>query len=510
MQLDNILHISGLAADFLIVAGLGLFLALLIALSELLRKKYPDFQEGTRKLVHMFTGLLVSITPYLVQSRWPLVALGSFFLIFNAVSIHQGWLGGLHNTLRPTLGTVFYPLSFIVLLLWLWDDHRSILVSAMLIMAIGDALAAMVGRQMKNPRLYYLGPEQKSLQGSLTMFLTSMIILVLCLRFCHEFDATWPVILWVAGITAFIATACEAISFNGSDNLTVPLGAAFVLYYYSTHTLADMGLFTFGMSLALLLAVLSLKLRFLNGSGSAAMFLMGTLFFGVGRWTWSIPILAFFILSSLLSKAGKKRKQRYADVLEKSGSRDVWQVLANGGLATLLLLIWYFHHHAVYYILFAGSLAAVTADTWATELGMLSRTPPRSILTFKRVAAGTSGGISLLGTLGAAAGALVLALVSQLCGPHESPAIMGFRDTLLVFAAGFLASLVDSVLGATLQARYRCRRCGKETEKSVHCDATPTEQIGGWSWMNNDVVNVLAAVSGMAIVWLVLYVSGRV
>jgi uncharacterized protein (TIGR00297 family) len=492
------------------VIGLGLFLALLIAISELMQKKFPDYQEGTRKLVHILTGLLVALTPYLVQSRWPLLMLGLFFVIFNAVSIQKGWLSGMHNTLRPTLGTVFYPISFIILLLWLWDGHRFIVVSAMLIMAVGDALAALVGRHVRKPHLYSLGPEKKSWQGSITMFLTSMAIVLVCIRFCSGSSATWPVILWAAGVTAFLATACEAISFNGSDNLTVPLGAAFVLHYFSTHVLTDMGFFTFGMLLALLLAIISYRLKFLNSSGSATMFLLGTLFFGVGRWTWSIPILTFFILSSLLSKTGTHRKQRYADVVEKGGSRDIWQVLANGGLAGVMLLIWYVKQNDTYFILFAGSLAAVTADTWATELGMLSRTKPRSILTFRPVAPGTSGGISLLGTLGAAMGALVLAGVSLLCSPNQSPAVMGMREALLVFVAGLLASMVDSVLGATLQARYRCGRCGKETEKRVHCQSVQTEWIGGWSWMNNDVVNILAALSGIIMVWLMLLLSGKV
>jgi uncharacterized protein (TIGR00297 family) len=342
------------------------------------------------------------------------------------------------------------------------------------------------------------------------MFLVSMALVVVCLRFCSGISATWPVILWVAGVTAFMATACEAISFNGSDNLTVPLGAAFVLHYFSTHALGDMGFFAFGMLLALLLAVASFRLKFLSPSGSATMFLLGTLFFGVGRWTWSIPILTFFILSSLLSKVGKGRKQRYSDTIEKSGSRDIWQVLANGGLAGVLLLIWYFDQKDVYYVLFAGSLAAVTADTWATELGMLSRSKPRSILTLKPVAPGTSGGISFLGTMGAAFGALVLAGVSLLCSPHHSSVIMGVRETLLVFVAGLMASLVDSVLGATLQARFRCSRCGKETEKRVHCQAVRTDWIAGWSWMNNDAVNILAALSGIIMVWLMLLWFGQI
>jgi uncharacterized protein (TIGR00297 family) len=484
--------------DAATVALFSFFLILLIGVAEGLRKKYPAYQEATRKLVHMVTGLLIALTPFAIQCKWPLVGLALFFVLFNWLAIRHGWLNGLHNTARPTLGTVFYPLSFLILLLWLWDDYRSALVIAMLIMAISDATAALVGRSVARPRIYYLGPEGKSLQGSLAMFGSSFVIVVICLFLNPSPHPATLSILWIAAMTAIMATACEAISFTGSDNLTVPLGAAFVLHYMLTHTPADAVLFSLGMSLSLILAVVSGKIGFLKPSGSAAVFLLGTLVFGIGRWTFGWPILTFFILSSLLSKVGKKKKQRYSDRIEKSGSRDVLQVLANGGLAGVLLMIWYFYPLNIFYILYVGSLAAVTADTWATELGMLSRSTPRSILNFKQVPAGASGGITVIGTVGAALGSLVLAGVGMLSG---LPMVISGRVFWIILLAGFLASMVDSILGASLQASYRCPHCGRVTEKEIHCTNQTTHLIGGWAWMNNDMVNILAALAGMLMVY---------
>ncbi|HQI47279.1 MAG TPA: DUF92 domain-containing protein, partial [bacterium] len=117
------------------------------------------------------------------------------------------------------------------------------------------------------------------------------------------------------------------------------------------------------------------------------------------------------------------------------------------------------------------------------------------------VPAGTSGGISVIGTLGSAMGSLVLAGVSWLAAPHHSPSLLGGREFLLLFGAGLAASLFDSLLGATLQARFRCPVCHKETEKRHHCGGQATDFTGGLRWMNNDRVNMAAAVFAILVVY---------
>jgi len=484
------------------VAVLGFLLLLVMAAAELVRKSYPGRQEFTRKLVHMATGLLVAAGCLVLQSKWPLVTIALFFVGFNIVALRNGWLSGLHDTLRPTLGTVFYPFAFLVLLLWLWEDYRGVIIIAMVIMAVADAAAALVGRRARRPRVYRFGAEAKTLQGSITMFLVSLAIAWFGLCFLLSLPhGCWRLAL-MAVAAALVATACEAISFSGSDNLTVPLGSAFVLHYLISHSAAQANGFMFGVGLSLLLACVSVRLRFLTAGGAVTMFLLGVLIFGSGRWMFALPILAFFILSSLLSRLGIKAKQRYSGLIEKSGSRDAAQVLANGGVAGLILLIWHFNPAPVLFLLYGASVAAVTADTWATELGLLSKSSPRSILTFQPVTPGTSGGLSFVGTLGAALGSLVLAGLSVGLAPEAVLSGRAGTAFLIMASAGFLASLVDSLLGATVQARFVCDRCGKATEKKVHCGGEATRLVGGARWMDNDAVNVLAALSGALLAWL--------
>ncbi|MBN1480976.1 DUF92 domain-containing protein [candidate division KSB1 bacterium] len=495
-----------LPSDLFYFILFAILLLVIVTLSELIRRLFKWSPEATRKLVHIVVGIVVATTPFVLHSMWPMVFLGVLFTAIDFIAVRRGLFPGMHGTARHTYGTVFYPISFVILTVTLWNHHKLILVTSMLIMAISDAMAAIVGERAQKPLFLHFGPEKKSVQGSVAMFLTTFFIVMLTCQVAvilGYYDLSLWRIFWIAGVIGIIATASEVISAQGSDNLTVPLGVAFVMYYLLTESTQDGLIFCLGMGLALVIALLSFRLRFLNDGGAVALFLLGTLIFGVGRWTFSVPILAFFVFSSLLSKMGGKRKNVLQNVFEKSGRRDAAQVLANGGIAGLMLIFWYFAKIDFFYVLYIASLAAVTADTWATEIGVLAKKPPRSILTFKPVAMGTSGGISWLGTLGSAAGSLVIVCVGFLFSPHSSPRLLGWKEGLLVLCSGVFAGLVDSYLGATIQAQFQCPVCGKITEKKVHCENRKTKFVRGLAWINNDVVNGFCAASGVFFVWIV-------
>ncbi|MAT39020.1 MAG: hypothetical protein CL946_05390 [Ectothiorhodospiraceae bacterium] len=255
------------------------------------------------------------------------------------------------------------------------------------------------------------------------------------------------------------------------------------------------------IGLAAAVAVPSYYLRLLTLSGAAATFILAAVIYGVGGWEWTIPILAFFILSSLLSKAGRKHKADFEQLHEKGSTRDAAQVLANGGVGGLCALFMLAYPSDFWYAAYLGSIAAVTADTWSTETGALSHQAPRHILTFKRVPPGTSGGITLLGTVGGAAGALGIGIIGTAFWPgtEDLVHIMG-----IVLAAGIAGNVFDSILGASLQTRYTCAVCGVTTERRIHHDLE-TNHTGGVAWINNDAVNALASLFGACAAALLLY-----
>ncbi|MFZ5515559.1 MAG: DUF92 domain-containing protein [Candidatus Zhuqueibacterota bacterium] len=411
----------------------------------------------------------------------------------------------MHATERPSYGTVFYPASFFVLTLLLWDNHKAILAIAILVMAIADAVAAIIGENIAKPIQYRVSGEIKSLQGSLAMFVATLLIvaggLFFFIHLKHE-TLTLLEVVWMSTIVAIVATACESISYKGSDNLTVPLGTAFTLHFLLTHSIHQNLMFSYGLLFALFIAAVSLRMRFLSGSGAVSTFLLGVIIFGTGNWEFSLPILLFFFLSSLLSKTGKKWKQKFADTFQKGGQRDIGQVLANGGIAGLIVLIWNYFPGDVWYFAFIGAVAAVTADTWATEIGVFSKKSPRAILNLKPVAPGTSGGISILGIAGALMGSFVIVFIGRLVTTRYHGMEQGELLFIALIFSGLAGSIVDSFLGATVQAQYQCPACGKQTEKKIHCGSHATKLISGFQRFDNDVVNAVCAFAGAIIAGL--------
>ncbi|CAG7625414.1 hypothetical protein PAESOLCIP111_02723 [Paenibacillus solanacearum] len=250
--------------------------------------------------------------------------------------------------------------------------------------------------------------------------------------------------------------------------------------------------------------------RSLSASGFAAAVVLGTLMYAAGSAAWFGTLIAFFISSTLLSKWKGRKKAAAERGYAKSGRRDAGQVAANGGLGLLLCLGHALAPHPAWWAAFIGVMATVNADTWATEVGGLSRTTPRSIVSGRQVPAGTSGGITPLGLAASAAGGLFIGVAGWLLltlagGPEANygGASSALGLALMGVAGGLLGSLADSWLGAVLQTMYRCPVCGKEIEKNRHCDAAAV-RIRGASWMSNDAVNAISSAIGGLIGWLLL------
>lgn len=243
--------------------------------------------------------------------------------------------------------------------------------------------------------------------------------------------------------------------------------------------------------LAVLVALAAWRAQSLSRSGALAAALLGTVIFGMGGWQWAALLLTFFITSSALSRAFKTRKRGLNEKFAKGSQRDAGQVFGNGGLAMLFAGLWFFlPGQAWLWTAFAASLAAVNADTWATELGVLNPHPPRLITSLQVVEKGASGGISLIGTLAALGGSALIGLLAVLLAPLKVAPTLAVWVTL----AGFLGALFDSFLGATAQAIYICPACQKETERHPrHNCGAPTTLLRGWRWLDNDLVNLACA-----------------
>lgn len=247
--------------------------------------------------------------------------------------------------------------------------------------------------------------------------------------------------------------------------------------------------FVLSVLLGLIISIASFRLKILTGSGAFATFILAVIVFYFGKAQWTLPILTFFILSSSLSKIRKKFNPHVDVAFQKSEQRDHAQVLSNGGTAGLILLTNQIFQTELFYIAYVSAIASVCADTWATEIGTLFSVKTYNILNFEIVEQGISGGVSLIGFIGAMLGSTVI-----LCS--AVPWLNNIMLTMpIIIFTGFAASVFDSVLGATLQLKLRCAICSKITERKIHCDSIAV-YFRGISWLDNDWVNFLTSLFG--------------
>jgi uncharacterized protein (TIGR00297 family) len=261
-----------------------------------------------------------------------------------------------------------------------------------------------------------------------------------------------------------------------------------------------------GLALSALIGLVAYRKHALSGSGVIGAILTGSCIFGFGGWVWGLTLVAFFVYGTLLSRFKERQKAKVAaEKFEKGSRRDLGQALANGGVGAILAVLFFLSQDSGWLFGgFVGAMATVNADTWATEIGVLSRAPPRLITTGRKVPPGTSGGVTALGTLatllgGFAIGLTVWALLFGKSWLQPATDWAGFWWALPVGAvAGLVGSLADSLLGATVQAMYTQAGTGQATEKKFDRQDRPNPYRRGWPFMNNDAVNFSSSVIGAA------------
>lgn len=261
-----------------------------------------------------------------------------------------------------------------------------------------------------------------------------------------------------------------------------------------------------GVGANALLALVSLRVGAVTRSGAVAGFAVAAvvfLFGGAAAWA---ALGVFFVVASAAGRIGSRRKSAIEARYSKGSRRDGAQVLANGGVAAAMVLIGYFAGSAVFVAAAVASVAEAAADTIASEIGVLSRRPPRSILGLRPLETGESGGVTALGTAAAAGGALVVTAVWTLLQTVDGVRHRVMLTAALVWVAGFMGSLLDSVLGAAVQATYRSTASGRTTERSTEGGAANT-LLHGKRWVTNDVVNAAGTLAAAVAVLLVLWMA---
>ncbi len=431
-----------------------------------------------RKLLHMGVGGVVLAYFLSGGSRLVLVGLSLLFVGINALD-RALRLTAASRVDPSSWGTVLFPLA-VAWTVW-WDaDRPSTLIFGLGVMFFADPLAALVPRIVRFPsgRPWRVVAQTvvpgKSLEGSLAFLGVALIVGVGSgiLR-----DLPGPAGLWLGGLVLG-ATWLEAVCTRGLDNLVLPLFLTSWIRGIQSDPVQALA----GGVFAVVVGIGAGWRRALTPPAAVAAASMGFTLWNIGAWKMAMPLLAFFVPASLLTRW---RGGRRAEV------RTPVQVLANGGSATLFALLGQYVPHPAFYVGYVASLAAAAADTFATEVGR--GVVPRDILTGRKVRAGTSGGVSLRGFIGSGVGAGLVALGA---GPW-----LTFPNLLGVTGAGIAGSVVDSLLGSAVQGRWRCPVCRRVGETRVHC-GVPGTLVRGWPWLDNHGVNALATLFAGMMGWV--------
>lgn len=210
---------------------------------------------------------------------------------------------------------------------------------------------------------------------------------------------------------------------------------------------------------------------------------VGLVLYFCGGWLLLTALYVFFISSVIVSSIKKNyKKENLLKIHKKAGKRDSIQVFANSLIAVIFSIIYSITGNQVFLIASLIAFACYNADTWASELGIISKKTPRFILGFKQVQKGVSGGVTTFGILSSLVGASLIAILCFIFNIEQSH--LAF---LVIILFGFLGAIIDSILGQLFQALYYDETIQKYTERKDN-----NKKIKGYDIVTNDIVNFIS------------------
>ena len=460
-------------STLLLTVGLALAMVVLFAAATWLQRGFGLSHEASRKVVHVASALVAATMPFIVADRSILITASAILLVALPLGGWLGWFPGVVRAGRTSTGPLCFLAAYLVLLVV--EQSRAHIAVAFALVGVADAAACGVGMTFGRHR--FVG-STRTWEGSAAFFVVALVTLVGAGPLLGLSPLT-TVTLALSG--ALVTTALEAIAPSALDNLLVPLATAAMCALASRwdHARAAFHLIEIAGSVGIV--VVALRLGWLNDRGGLATLAVGVLILAASDWRPVTVLLAFFVASSVLTKLAPRRAVQQDHVR----GRTHRQVIALGVVPTACALALALGGPAWLAGALIAAVAAAAADTWATEIGRLSRAQPRLITTFARVPAGTSGGVTVLGLAAALGGASAIATLGA------ALAIVPHTAAPVIAVAGFAASLFDSLLGALAQAKFRCGACTLVVETRSCCAGADVVLVGGVRPLENEAVNFL-------------------
>jgi uncharacterized protein (TIGR00297 family) len=411
--------------------------------------------EIARKITHIGMGGFALLLRYL--SWWQAAVLALAALLFNLFILprigHHLYRPGDHD--RPHLhGIVFYPASVLLLVL-LFPKRLDIVAGAWGILAVGDGMATIVGQWIGGAPIPW--NRDKSIAGSAAFVAFGGVAAMFLLWWCRTAVTPQPGLLFVFAapfVGAIVASLVETVPVRLDDNISVPASAGGTLWALSlidpTRAAAALPALQLAVLPALAaniaVAFLGYKARTVTLAGAVTGAAIGTIVAAAAGWQGWALLLITFLAASASSRMGIRRKALLGIAEERGGRRGPGNAIANTGLAAIAaLLSTLIGGRDSALLAFTAALAAGGSDTIASEIGKAWGRNTYLVPTFRPVPPGTSGAMSLEGTAAGIVGALAIATAAAALGLVPTAAL------IVIVAGATIGSLVESLLGATLE-----------------------------------------------------------
>ena len=415
--------------------------------------------ELSRKLIHIMMTNCWFLVHLFIDNIYFALFLPIVSILVNVYSNKNKLLKCIERN-ENDYGTIHYSLifTFFVFLSYKNIIHYDYLTLGIMALGYGDAFASLIGNKFGKKELL----KNKTLEGSIGFLLMTTFLNFIFLK---DFQLAFSV--------ALIASIIELLSFK-MDNLIVPLFTTIISYFIFNYW----NELIFIVLLNFLFAFITFKYSKLTLKASLIAFIMGTAIYYYSGFNFYFILVLFLLSSSLISMFKKENKHKV---------RDAKQVLVNGIIPFILGILFYRTNNQIYEILYFISIAGATADTWASEIGVLSMEKPIGIVTNKKMEKGLSGGITLLGTIASLLGSLLISIFY-----FKTSLYIG----LIILFFGFLISLIDSIIGDLFQAKYQ--RQNKIIEEKTD------KLVKGYFFVTNNFVNLVSVLIGILIAFVYL------
>ena len=451
----------------------ALWIPFMFLLGILLEKKTPIPKEAVRKIQHVLTSVAWLIGALFFGPTIHIVIIN--FLGFLALTFAT-FTNKLNFTAREdskrSYGLMYFGLGTLIVItigVFVIPDLFLLTSIPYYCLVFADGFAPLVSRLFKNKNIKIT--DGKTLIGSSSVFIISFIVVFVINKIL---GTNFDILLILA--FASLCTVLELFGIKGTDNLLIELGVfgLLILNYYN--------LLTLPMIMAIILAPVILVLSMIKKSITLEAAIMGLImslsitFFSEEKLL--LVILSLFLVAEIVSKFVRKKKEK-----QPRGFKQIFSITI---VSIILSFIYYLTNNPIFlytaYLVIIGQFA----DSMASDIGSLSNSNPIDIISGKEIEKGMSGGVSLLGT--------VAALITSIVGALIVIIFEGFiyNTLIIIVTVSFIGTLIDSVLGSTIQVKYKCNKCGKITDNKICCNNELT-RVKGILFIDNTIVNLLTS-----------------